>query len=199
MGELLWWIDPAWMPGSYWATLTPFFSWKEWREKKLVGQDKGNLIKYKQRLHVKAKENKRFNLYFSSAGEVQILPGKQGFSMPSSFSRRRFCNNKYVCILSFLLAFIAEQTSCGIQHPFGHLESDVLAVYLLQILPLTPASWWELNVGESLYAVQALLSRSQNTLLTKHSTMRASGGEITSISAIPNMSVQTCIKEGQDL
>lgn len=41
------------------------------------------------------------------------------------------CNNKHVCVLSFLLAFIAEQTSYGIEHPFGHLGSDVLAVYPL--------------------------------------------------------------------
>ena len=45
-------------------------------EKNLMGQDKGSLIKQKQRLCVEAKENKRFILYFPSAGDVQPLPGK---------------------------------------------------------------------------------------------------------------------------
>ena len=48
------------------------------RGKKLVGQDKDSLIKQKQRLRVEEKENKRFILYFPSAGDVQPLLGKQG-------------------------------------------------------------------------------------------------------------------------
>lgn len=45
-----------------------------------------------------------------------------------------FRNNKYVCVLPFLLAFIARQTSYGIEHPFGHLRLDVPVVCPLQIL-----------------------------------------------------------------
>lgn len=111
-----------------------------------------------------------------------------------------FYNNKSVCVLSFLLAFIAEQTSYAIEHPFGHLGSDILAVYPLQILPspsLLARGKCE-TIKDSLYAVQALLSSSQNTFLTKYSTMTAAVGKITSISARPSTSVQTCTK-GQDL
>jgi len=38
--------------------------------KRLMSQDKGSLIKQKQRPCVVAKENKRFILYFPSAGNV---------------------------------------------------------------------------------------------------------------------------------
>ena len=48
-----------------------------------MGQAKGSLIKQKQSLHAEAKEG-RFILYFLLAGDVQPLPGKQGFSTHSS-------------------------------------------------------------------------------------------------------------------
>jgi len=38
----------------------------------------------------------------------------------------------------FLLAFIAEQTSYGMEYPFGHFRSAVLAVSPPKLLP-TPA------------------------------------------------------------
>lgn len=45
-------------------------------EKNPMGQDKGSLIKQKQRPCTKVKENKRLIPYFPSAGDVQSLPGK---------------------------------------------------------------------------------------------------------------------------
>jgi len=48
---------------------------EEIRWKKLMGQDKGSLIKQKQRPRLEVKENKRFILCFLSAGHVQPLPG----------------------------------------------------------------------------------------------------------------------------
>jgi len=44
--------------------------------KTLLDQDKGSLIKLKERPCLEAKENRTFILYFSSAGNVQPLPGK---------------------------------------------------------------------------------------------------------------------------
>jgi len=54
-----------------------------------MGQDKGNLIKQKKRPCVEAKENKRFTPFFPSAGDVQPLPMKEGFSTLGGCSRRQ--------------------------------------------------------------------------------------------------------------
>lgn len=66
--------------------------------------------------------------------------------------------------LTFLLAFIAEQVSYGMEYPFGHFGSAALPVSPPKILP-TPQPTGE--GGEfwraSLDAVGALLSSSQNT------------------------------------
>lgn len=50
-----------------------------------MGQEKGSLIKQKQRLSAEAKENKRFVVYIP-AGNTQTLPGKEGFTMHSGCS-----------------------------------------------------------------------------------------------------------------
>ena len=64
---------------------------------------------------------------------------------------------------SFLLAFVAEQTSYGMEYPFGQFGSAVLAVSPPKILPtpslLVRGECWR----DSLDAVGALLSSSQNT------------------------------------
>ena len=68
---------------------------------------------------------------------------------------------------SFLLAFIAEQMAYGMEYPFGQLGSAVPAMSPPKLLP-TPslvAFWGEGGKcrEDSLDAVQALLSSSQNT------------------------------------
>lgn len=57
------------------------------REKKFICQDKGSLLK--QKLHMKAGENKRFILYFPSAGDVQTHLGKPVFSVCSGWPGRQ--------------------------------------------------------------------------------------------------------------
>jgi len=54
-----------------------------------VGQDKGSLIKQKQWPCMEAKENEIFILYFPSAGDIQPLPGQQGFNTCSDCSGRQ--------------------------------------------------------------------------------------------------------------
>jgi len=56
---------------------------------KAHGQDEGSLIKQKQRPCAEAKENKRFILYFPSAGDVHPLPRKKGFSAHIICSKRQ--------------------------------------------------------------------------------------------------------------
>ncbi|KAJ7399960.1 hypothetical protein BTVI_109719 [Pitangus sulphuratus] len=50
-----------------------------------VGQDKGILIKQKQRLCTERKEKQRFIFYFPSADDAQTLPRKRGFRTHSCF------------------------------------------------------------------------------------------------------------------
>ena len=68
---------------------------------------------------------------------------------------------------SFLLAFIAEQMAYGMEYPFGQLGSAVPAMSPPKLLPTRSllAFWGEGgNCREdSLDAVRALLSSSQNT------------------------------------
>lgn len=76
--KAVWWVDPGLVPGAHQAALLLFFlsgterdkiRWK----KTLVCQDKGSLMKQKQRPLMESKENKRFILYFRY---VQPAPGK---------------------------------------------------------------------------------------------------------------------------
>ena len=84
------WLDARCPPSR---SITPLLrrtrGWENKMEKNLVGEDKGSLIKQKQRPRVEAKENRRFILSFPSAGDVQPLPGKQGFSTRSGCSGRQ--------------------------------------------------------------------------------------------------------------
>lgn len=79
-----WWVDTRW-PSK------PLYQFSAGLEggnkvgKILMGQEKGSLIKQKQRLSAEAKENKRFVVYIP-AGNTQTLPGKEGFTMHSGCS-----------------------------------------------------------------------------------------------------------------
>lgn len=84
-------VDLGWTSDAHQAALSlrsfAGQGWEKIREKKFMCQDKGSSVK--QKLHMKAGENKRFILYFPSAGDVQILLGKQVFSMCSGWPGRQ--------------------------------------------------------------------------------------------------------------
>jgi len=73
------------------------------------------------------------------------------------------CHNNKCLSSSFLLAFIVEQMSYGMEYHFVHFESAVLAMSPPKTLPtltlLVRGDCWR----DSLDAVQALLSSNQNT------------------------------------
>lgn len=74
----LWWVDIDWVPtkpSSFSRMGRGEIRWKE----TLVDQNKGSLAKQKQRPCVEAKKNRRFILYFPSAGDVYPLPRKEWF------------------------------------------------------------------------------------------------------------------------
>jgi len=85
-------------------------------EKKLMGQDKGSLIKQKQRLSAEAKENKKFVLYFPSAGTVQ--PWEVGLQYAY---RLLWKTNTEIINAPPLLSlnFTAEQTSYSTEYSSG--------------------------------------------------------------------------------
>jgi len=68
----------------------------------------------------KQRKTKKFIFYFPSAGDVQPLLGKQGFSKSSSCSGRQK-SWKLMSLTSscFLLAFVAKQMSYSMEHPLG--------------------------------------------------------------------------------
>lgn len=128
------WVDLGWMPDVHQAALSLYLlsrmGWGEKiRWKKLLGQDKGSLIKQNQRLLAEAKVNKIFIfiLYLSPAGDLQPLLRKLGFSTHSGFFRRQKCHSNE-CPCPFLLAFIAVQMPDGVQYSFGQFGSAVPAV-----------------------------------------------------------------------
>jgi len=85
--------------------------------------------------------------------------------MCSGYSGRQTSEITNACTSSFfLLAFIAEQTSYGREYTFGQFGSAVLTMSTPKILP-TPSLWGGRGAcrRDSLDAVRALLSSSQNT------------------------------------
>lgn len=91
--KAVWWVDPGWVPGAHQAALSLSFLSRTEREKirqqkSLVCQDKGSLMKQKQRPLMESKENKRFILYFRY---VQIPPGMQGVVALED----KWCNKKF--------------------------------------------------------------------------------------------------------
>lgn len=67
-----------------------------------------------------------------------------------------------VPFLLLFLAFIAEQSSSGMRYSFGHFGSALLITSSTKTLPTHRLLGEWGNVGESLYAVHALLNRSRN-------------------------------------
>lgn len=109
------------------------------------------------RLHVEAKEKRRFTLCFPSAGNVQPLPRKKGFSTQWLLQETNVVILNAPHLSSFHFAFIAEQTSYGIGYPFAHIKSVALALSHLE------PTGWQGNTGDNLDAVWAPLGSSQNT------------------------------------
>lgn len=112
-----------------------------------------------------------------------------------------FCNNKYVCVLSFLLkAFLYNWAdilwyrtslwSSKLRCP-GYVPSPDLA----QPQPTGKGKMLE----RAFMLCKHCSAAAKTSFLTKNSTMRASVGKTTSISARHNMPVQIWTKEGQDL
>lgn len=83
-----------------------------------------------------------FILYFPSAGDVQSLPRKQNFSMHSSYLSDRHQNNECHYSSSFLWAFIAEQSSHGMEIPVVSLGQMSWLCSFLRFFP-PPDYWWE--------------------------------------------------------
>lgn len=126
---------------------------------------KNSLIMQKQRICTEAKKKQRFSLLFAPTGDVHLLPRKQGFNICSGCSWRLTETQKNKCPLlfsSFLLVFMAEQTSYGLEYPCRQCELAVLAMPSSKVLP-TPAYHWGWSVGEAALMVPALLSRHQST------------------------------------
>lgn len=135
----MWWVNLGWMPDVHQAVLWLYLlsrmgKGEKTRWKKLVGQDKGSLIKQKQRPLAEAKENKIFifTLYLSPAGNLQPLLRKLGFSTRSGFFRRQKCHSNK-CPYPFLLAFIAGQIPGGMEYSLGQFGSAVPAVSPFEI------------------------------------------------------------------
>ena len=123
--------------------------------KRLVGRDKGNLIKRKQR------KTDDVILYFPSAGNVWPLPGKQGFSTRSGCSGRRKCPPFHLPLLSFynwadIIWYRISVWLVWVSCP-GYVPSQDLTQ------PQPAIEGGQKCWRDSLDAVPALLSSSQNT------------------------------------
>lgn len=134
----LWWADLDWTPSASQAALSLSSSAgqqrKKIRWKKLMGQDKGSLIKQKQRLCVDAKENKRLIAYSHQQAMSSYFLGRTAsVHVAISPEGKRIMMN--VPRLLLALSFTAEQMSYVMEYPIDQFESVVHAVFPPKILP----------------------------------------------------------------
>lgn len=156
----LWWVDLDWMPGASQAALSLSSSAgqqrKKIRWKKLMSQDKGGLIKQKQRLCVDAKENKRLIAYSHQQAMSSYFLGRTA-SVHVAISPEGKCIMMNVPHLLLALSFTAEQMSYVMEYPSLNQLSRLCSLPRSCPRPslLVRRECWRANLD----GVQVLLSR----------------------------------------
>lgn len=186
----LWWVDLGWMPGIHQAILSlPSagcrMGWEKIRWKKpLADLDKGSLQKQKWRSCECKQREKSHKIYSVLPISKQCPAACWEAGLYHRWLRQKLnvVNNECTCLFfSFLLPFISEQTSHGMEHPFGQFGSVTLVMTPPRILStpflLVLRDHWSNRAG----SVQVLPScgRSPGVLSASFHPPRQSTGSTT--------------------